>query len=336
MATEEQPSSAGRHRQGLRTLSPDQIGKASDDTAAQVSRIGLTFLGTAAFCLLSLFSPDSALLGGNDRLNVPFAGPVSFFGFMLLGPTVLIVLRVYLQIYVEHSDRLDRIARRLPLVRAPTLMPLENPLIRGFSGLAFYLLLPLAMALFAWKAAAFPLWGAGLLCVTAAVIAGHAMLALHRVSWRLRGLLSVSVAILVGGAMLGLGSPRRSFDLFHANLSGQWLLGDELNGADLRFANLSHARLISANLRDADLRDADLSDTDLNEANLSGANLHYADLGDAFLTGADLRGADLSAAHLSGADLRGVRNLTQAQLDQACGTEATKLPPGLTVKHCRE
>jgi hypothetical protein len=32
---------------------------------------------------------------------VPFAGPVSFFGFMLLGPTVLIVLRVYLQICVE-------------------------------------------------------------------------------------------------------------------------------------------------------------------------------------------------------------------------------------------
>jgi hypothetical protein len=34
---------------------------------------------------------------------VPFAGPVSFFGFMLLGPAVLIVLRVYLQIYVEHK-----------------------------------------------------------------------------------------------------------------------------------------------------------------------------------------------------------------------------------------
>jgi hypothetical protein len=97
----------GRRRQSLRRLSPDLISKAAEDTAAQVTRIGLTFLGTAAFCLLSLLSPDTALLGGNEKINVPFAGPVSFLGFMLLGPTVLIALRVFLQIYVEHSNRLD-------------------------------------------------------------------------------------------------------------------------------------------------------------------------------------------------------------------------------------
>src|SRR5258705_9574597 len=86
-------------RQGLRKLSPDLISKARDETATQVTRIGLTFLGTAAFCLLSLLSPDSALLGSSEKIIVPLAGTVSFFGFMLLGPAVLIVLRVYLQIY---------------------------------------------------------------------------------------------------------------------------------------------------------------------------------------------------------------------------------------------
>ncbi len=121
--------STGRHR-GLRKLSPDLIGKARDETATQVTRIGLTFLGTTAFCLLSLLSPDSALLGGSEKINVPLAGPVSFFGFMLLGPAVLIVLRIYLQIYVEHSDRLDRLARSMSIARAPTLVPLQNPLIR--------------------------------------------------------------------------------------------------------------------------------------------------------------------------------------------------------------
>ena len=65
-------------RRSLRILSPD-IGKAADETATQVTRIGLTFLGTTAFCLLSLLSPDSALLGGSERINVPFAGPVPFF-----------------------------------------------------------------------------------------------------------------------------------------------------------------------------------------------------------------------------------------------------------------
>src|SRR5215472_12253821 len=108
-------------RRGLRKLSPDLITKARDETATQVTRLGLTFLGTTAFCLLSLLSPDSALLGGNEKITVPLAGPVSFFGFMLLGPAVLIALRIYLQIYVEHGDRLDRIARRIPVARAPTL-----------------------------------------------------------------------------------------------------------------------------------------------------------------------------------------------------------------------
>src|SRR5262249_4951744 len=123
-----------RRRRGLRKLSPDLIGKAKEESATQVSRIGLTFLGTAAFCLLSLVSPDSALLGGSEKINVPLAGPVSFFGFMLLGPAVLIALRVYLQIYVEHSNRLDRLAQSVLIVRAPTLVLLQNPLVRPFSG----------------------------------------------------------------------------------------------------------------------------------------------------------------------------------------------------------
>src|SRR5262245_8769461 len=159
------PRSTSR-RKGLRKLSPDLIGKARDETAMQVTRIGLTFLGTAAFCLLSLLSPDSALLGGSEKINVPLGvGPVSFSGFMLLGPAVLIVLRVYLQIYVEHSDRLDRLARSVSVMRAPTLVPLQNSLIRIFSSLIFYMLLPVAMMLFAWKAAVFPTWGLGLFSV---------------------------------------------------------------------------------------------------------------------------------------------------------------------------
>ena len=59
------PRFPSRH-QGLRKLSPDLISKARDETATQVTRIGLTFLTTAAFCLLSLLSPDSALLGGSE------------------------------------------------------------------------------------------------------------------------------------------------------------------------------------------------------------------------------------------------------------------------------
>src|SRR5215471_1965255 len=300
------PRSTSR-RQGLRKLSPDLISKARDETATQVTRIGLTFLGTAAFCLLSLLSPDSALLGGNEKINVPFAGPVSFLGFMLLGPAVLIALRIYLQIYIEHSDRLDRLARSVSVVRAPTLVPLQNSLIRLFSGLIFYMLLPVAMMLFAWKAAAFPAWGSGLFSVAVAVIASHVLLPFSRFSWRSKGLLSVSAAIIVAGAMLGFGPLHRPFNLWRANLSGQWLVNEDLWKAYLVRANLSGATLNGANLSDANLYDANLSDANLYGANLSGAKLGGADLGDANLYGANLSGAILGGTNLSGAKLSGAK-----------------------------
>jgi uncharacterized protein YjbI with pentapeptide repeats len=356
-------------RQGLRKLSPDLVSKARDETTTQITRIGLTFLGTTAFCLLSLLSPDSALLGGSEKINVPFAGPVSFFGFMMLGPVVLIVLRGYLQMYVEHSDRLDRLARSVSAVRAPTLVPLRNSLIRFLSGLIFYLLLPVTMLFFAWKAAVFPAWGSALFAVAVAVIASHVMLPFSRLSWRSKGLLSVSVAIIAGGLLLGFWPLHRAFHLFRANLSGHYLAAEDLRKANLIRANLSGADLVSANLSgaylgvanlsdaqlflanfsdanlieanlssakfyNANLIRANLSDANLSSAALSGANLRGANLRGANLSSADLRGADLSDANLSDADLSGVKDLSQTQLDKACGNAHTKLPEGLTLKPC--
>ncbi len=122
-----------------------------------------------------------------------------------------------------------------------------------------------------------------------------------------------------------------------------------LSKANLSEANLRAANLRAAELSEADLRAADLRAADLSEATLSGANLARADLSEATLTGADLSGADLSeanlfganlsradlsGANLSGADLFGAKNLTQEQLDTACGDDDTKLPEGLTIKPC--
>ena len=348
------------------------IAKARDDTAAQVNRVFLTLVGTAAFCALSLLTPDSSLLAGNDKITVPFAGPVSFLGFMLLGPAVLIILRIYLQIYVEHERRLNRIARRMSAARAPTLAPDRIPLMRAFIGFAFYLLLPLVMLAFFWKAAVFPDWGAALLVVAAAVVAMHLLLPLRRLSWGRRTVLSLIAAILAGGLMMSFGPLHRPFDLFRANLSDQWLTGVELKGANLGGANLSGANLANANLSGADLVAANLSRANLQSANLSRANLAFAnftetnllqanlasanlrsaklidatlvesdllaaklknaDLRRASLTFSNLTGADLSGANLSGAKIVEVRGLTQEQLDTACGDQTTLLSPGLTLR----
>jgi uncharacterized protein YjbI with pentapeptide repeats len=310
-----------RRDQGLRKLSPDLISKARDETATQVTRLGLTFFGTAAFCLLSLLSPDATLLGGSEKINVPFAGPVSFLGFMVLGPTVLLLLRVSLQIYVEHNARLDRLARSVSVVRAPTLVPLQNSLIRLFSASIFYLLLPVTMLLFAWKAAVFPSWGLGLFGVAVAVIVSHAALLFHmlprsdvslvfgiavadivgRVStspWRSKVLLSVSAAIIAMVVAFGFGGLRRPFYLYRASL-----LGLDLGGGDLRSANLIRASLSSANLSHTNLLNADLSGANLLKANVSGANLNGAILSSANLSDTDLLNADLGVANLRGANL---------------------------------
>jgi len=92
-----------------------------------------------------------------------------------------------------------------------------------------------------------------------------------------------------------------------------------LRRRSLRFAVIAESRLYAA-----DLIGASLSRAYLRDANLSNANLR-----DANLSGASLFRADLSDANLSDA-----RNLTQPQLDEACGTDA-KLPPELSDKNLK-
>ena len=104
-------------------------------------------------------------------------------------------------------------------------MPLKNPLIRVFSGLTFYLMLPIAMVLFARKAAVFPAWGWLLFTVAAAVIVSHVMLSGY--SWRSKVLLSVIAATIAWAVIFGW----RRFELGRANLSNQWIVDTNLSHA---------------------------------------------------------------------------------------------------------
>jgi hypothetical protein len=327
-------ATTNRKPKGLRKIPGEMIAKAQDETVVSITRIMLTFVSVALFCLLALLTPDAALLTGGERLTIPLAGPVSFLGFILVGPAVLITLRVYLQIYIEHWRRLEPIRYRLAEVRAPTLAPPQNFLLKGFAGFVVYLLLPLIMLAFTWKAAILPALGSGLLCVTAAVTAGHLMLPV-RWPWRSRVVLSMGVMLLIAVATYyGSRAVRRPPDLFGADLSDQYLPGMDLRGANLRRTNFQGANLYAAKLQgawvdNANLQCVDLGAADLRWAYLEGTNLQGADLSDANLGEADLR-----AANLQGAKLLDVRGLTQEQLNQACGDEKTMLPLGFTIKAC--
>ncbi len=143
-------------------------------------------------------------------------------------------------------------------------------------------------------------------------------------------------------------------DLRRANLEGAYLCMANLQEANLKGANLQGANLWMANLQGADLRRANLKGANLRQANLQGdrleganlegaylwmANLQEANLKGANLQGANLwranlQGADLLLANLEGATLIRAKDLTQKQLDEACGDAKTKLPPNLSVKRC--
>jgi uncharacterized protein YjbI with pentapeptide repeats len=124
-----------------------------------------------------------------------------------------------------------------------------------------------------------------------------------------------------------------------ADLSGASMSRSDLNSADLHDADLRAASMDGSDLSGADLHEAQLNLTNLHDSNLSSANLMNANLAEADLSGVDLSGANLSGANLKkgpnryGGYYGDVKNLTQTQLDAACGTN-TKLPDGLTLKPC--
>lgn len=128
-------------------------------------------------------------------------------------------------------------------------------------------------------------------------------------------------------------------DLSEVNLSGVDLRGAILDGAilkgaDLRSADLTNARLVKATLANAKLTNARLESADLSGAELVGADLRAANLRRTAFNGANLRDTDFRGADLRGADLKNTANLTQAQLDGACGDNQTKLPQDLTIVFC--
>ena len=142
-----------------------------------------------------------------------------------------------------------------------------------------------------------------------------------------------------------------AFNASHTNLADANLAGADFRGGKFHRVNLLGADLSGANFQPyptptgyqaerrelrADLSEADLSGADLSNAKLSMANLSRAVLRHSVLRMADFLGTNLTQADLSGADLSAAINLTQSQLDDACGDDRTLLLQGLEIKECQK
>jgi uncharacterized protein YjbI with pentapeptide repeats len=135
----------------------------------------------------------------------------------------------------------------------------------------------------------------------------------------------------------------------HAEFKNANFVGANLDQSDLGSANLEKAVLSWSSLKESRLtgtvmREAQMIETDLTGATLVNANLEMANLSRAVFkkaylervrfSEADLAGATFEDAKLFGADLGTARNLTQEQLNMACGDKDTIVIAGLRLKEC--
>ncbi|WP_375462260.1 pentapeptide repeat-containing protein [uncultured Enterovirga sp.] len=109
-----------------------------------------------------------------------------------------------------------------------------------------------------------------------------------------------------------------------ARMSEVSLTKSELNRSDFSGADLTGADISKAELSRVNFSKAKLKSVDFGFSNLARAKFDNVDLADA-----KLAGAYLFLTEFDGADLTKVTGLKQEQLDLACGTKDTKLPPGL-------
>lgn len=123
-------------------------------------------------------------------------------------------------------------------------------------------------------------------------------------------------------------------NLFQADLGGLELKNRNYAGSRLRQADISLGVMNRSNFSGADMRDVDAYGAVLTGANFARANLTNAVFVGTHLNGANFSGANLHGTDFSGAEMGRAVGLTQSQLNQACGDEATVLPRGMRVRPC--
>src|SRR5262247_1855922 len=346
-------------RLAVTTESDDERRKAIRDAvekcAETVNRGMLSLLAVALFCLLTTFGgADRSLVASDASIRLPFAEvPISFVGFLVVAPLLLIVLTVYLHVFYGYWRGLDTIRLAQGLTETyPTLFGIDRRIAHLLTAFIFYWLTPLVIGAIAWKALARYEWGLSLTLLTFLVTVGLVLLQAVRLgpgkSRRILitfvgalGLLMLAAAS-TGALSRGIlqrrlslpGADLTKVDLRWANLQGANLVGADLTNVDLQGASLTKASLARAKITDADLRGVNLVGADFTRADLTRAKLVGATLTGASLTRADLPLADLARANLTGANLAeadlNAANLTKANLFLAVLTEALLTETDLT------
>jgi uncharacterized protein YjbI with pentapeptide repeats len=346
-------------------LSVEDWKKQHDEISKAINKVLLVLVSFCFFCSLGLGAPDRSLLASDASIKLPFADTeISFVTFLIVAPLVLIALWSYLHIFIGYWTNLahqqpncpDLGQSKLPL---PFIFNLESKTAILLSYFLFYGLVPIMLAVFAWKALPRPIAPKLLVALTSTFIVLSLFLYIHRhpdrkhrILW-LMLLCSIGLtfwAFFSGTTLVNQLRRFRQLHLWKADLQKQDLRSSNLQDADLTEANLEYARLERANLTSATLTNASLNNADIEWANLTSANLTNANLlnanldwvnltnanlFDANLSNAKLNPASLTKANLWGADLTNA-DLRGAQLNSASLPSATLTDANLENANLRD
>src|SRR4029450_5800380 len=139
----------------------DVVREAHKQYAETINKVMFTLLGVALFCLLMVLSSSDhkLLLATDSTIKVPVAdAPLSFVGFIVVAPFLLLVLTVYLHIFfgywLDCEWERQYINQRLrpPIEGIPTLFSFPDAVSRFLTGVIFYWLVPVVLWAITWKA----------------------------------------------------------------------------------------------------------------------------------------------------------------------------------------
>jgi hypothetical protein len=313
-------------------LRPDALMALRAATTARVEGAVLTLLGFGAYCIVALESPDGLLLMDSPSVSLPFVqNEVSFAGFLVVGPLLLLGIWTYLHLLIMHRRLETAALKRQTLPLPPDLSEGRHPFLRVVVGAAYLGVAPLVMLDFTYKSAAIPGYGVWMMLASLMVIWSHVVAAARtmrsvRAQFALNLVVSGLVVVLLARCWVIGDEIVRPYNLYRADLSGAFLPKANLRGAYAARANFEGAILIDADLTGVYLGNARMSGADLSGATVTGAyfgwtdlknaNLSRADLSRSRFVHADLRDANLVSANLSAAYISGV-NWEKAVLDFA-------------------
>ncbi len=288
-----------------------------------INKTMLSLLGVGLYSLLAVVgSPDKSLIATNSSIQTPLVGTsISFQGFLIVSPFLLVILTVYLHILYGKWLRLEKRREDLnnqpanagePTIESvPTIFSYSDRLPRFVTTFIFYWFVPLILCVMASKAFALKELIRPMFYVASVVTLALLFLRINRCPERKRFWRNAPRWILLALLVVFMGyfpsvsdSFRRPLNLQREDLHEAWLQGLDLTGADMSNANLKGANLSGAILQKAHLDEANLLDADLRTAKLQGASLDKANLQRAKLTFADFEEADLTLATFAGSTLQ--------------------------------